>query len=350
MADISARGITEANNANIWKLFTDFYSMAEDGTEVWLMAFAPTVTLTDMLDKDNATGYATKLIIAAGGRIRGLLATRNPSGTYNPTVTNGLDADVHTAVVKAHALAGWAKEVMAPIFVVIEGKKFSGTASQLTDYTQASYNRVAVLIGDTVTGGDNACMGLLGGRIASTPVQRHIGRVKDGPIASLTAYIKDTTVELADPESIHNKGYITLRKFVGRGGYFFSDDVMCTLPTDDYHTLTARRTIDKAYRIAYDAMLNELLDEMPVNDDGSIAVTRAKSIETRVENAVINSMTVNGELGNDPGNPNDTGVSCFIDHTQNLVATGQLDVTLQVKPFGYARYIEVSLGFKTITS
>jgi hypothetical protein len=323
--------------------------MAETGTEVWLMAFAPTVTLTDMLDPLNVTGYATKLIIAGGGRIRGIIATKNPTG-YSPTITGGLDTDVHTAVPKAQLLAEWAKDIMAPIFVLIEGKSFSGTASALTNYTQSNFNRVGILIGDTVTGGTSACMGILAGRIASIPVQRHIGRVKDGPIASLTAFIKTTVVELADPESIHNYGYITLRKFVGRNGYFFSDDVMCTLPTDDYHTLTARRTIDKAYRIAYDTMLNELLDEMPVNDDGTIAVTKAKSIETKVENAIINSMTVNGELGNDPGNANDTGVSCYIDHTQNLVATGVLNVTLQVKPFGYAKYITVSLGFKTLTS
>ena len=342
-------GITTANNANIVKFFSDFYAMAPDGTEVWLMGFADTVTLTNMVDKDVSTN-GKALLLAANGRLRGLIVCRTPAVGYTPTITAGLDADVAAAVVKAQVLAAYtADTLMAPIFVMLEGRSYSGVSTALTDMSLDTKNRVGIFIGDTVTSSANACMGLLAGRIASIPVQRNIGRVKDGSIASLTAYIYDKKVEQEDTTVIHDKGYITLRTFVGRSGYFFTDDHLCTLSTDDYHTLTARRTIDKAYRIAYDTLLGELLDEIPVNDDGTIAITKAKSIETKVENAIINSMTINGELGNDPGNQNDTGVSCFIDHTQNLVSTNQLDVVVKVKPFGYAKYIDVKLGFKTLT-
>ncbi|MEI6683432.1 MAG: DUF2586 family protein [Bacteroidota bacterium] len=342
-------GITDANNPAIVKFFSDFYAMAPSGTEVWLMGFADTVTLTNMCDV--ATSNAKLLLLAANGRLRGLIVVRTPAVGYTPTITAGLDGDVATAVVKAQALAQWSVDTLkAPIFVLIEGRSYSGVPTALTDMTLASYNRVGVFIGDTVASSDDACMGLLAGRIAGIPVQRNIGRVKDGPVASLTAYLYDKKVEQADPGSVHDKGYITLRTFVGRSGYFFSDDVLCALPTDDYHNLTARRTVDKAYRIAYNTLLLELLDEIPVNADGTMAVTKAKSIETKVENAIINSMTNNGELGNDPGNQNDTGVICFIDHTQNIVATSQLNVTLQVKPYGYDRYINVNLGFQTVSA
>jgi hypothetical protein len=343
-------GITVANNPNIVKIFSDFYAEAEEGTEVWLMAFANTVTLAQMVDSTIAAN-GKALVLAANGRLRGLIVARTPAGGYTPVVTAGIDSDVAAAVLAAQTLAEWAATtLMAPLFVMIEGRAYTGVPANLTDQGTLTKNRVGILIGDTVISSDNACMGLLAGRIASIPVQRNIGRVKDGALATLTAYLKDKTVEQADPGSVHDKGYITLRNFVGRTGYFFSDDHLCTLPTDDYHTLTARRTVDKAYRIAYDTLLNELLDEIPVNDDGTIAATKAKSIETKVENAIINSMTVNGELGNNPGDQNDTGVSCYIDHTQNLVSTNQLNVVVKVKPFGYAKYIDVKLGFKTLTS
>jgi hypothetical protein len=343
-------GITVANNPNIVKLFSDFYAEAEDGTEVWLMAFANTVTLAQMVDSTIAAN-GKALVLAANGRLRGLIVARTPAGGYTPTVTTGLDSDVAAAVLAAQTLAEWAATtLMAPLFVIIEGRAYTGVPANLTDQGTLTKNRVGILIGDTVISSDNACMGLLAGRIASIPVQRNIGRVKDGALATLTAYLKDKTVEQADPGSVHDKGYITLRNFVGRAGYFFSDDHLCTLPTDDYHTLTARRTVDKAYRIAYDTLLNELLDEVPVNDDGTIAITKAKSIETKVENAIINSMTINGELGNNPGDQNDTGVICFIDHTQNLVNTNLLNVVVKVKPFGYPKYIDVQLGFKTLTA
>lgn len=343
-------GITTSNNANIVKLFSDFYSIAPEGTEVWLMAFANTVTLTQMVDKDEAAN-GKALILAANGRLRGLIVARTPDQSYTPTITHGIDADVETAATKAQALAEWATtSLYAPLFVMIEGRAYSGVASALTHMTEASFDRVGILIGDTVSDSKNACMGVLAGRIAATAVQRNLGRVKDGPVLTSQVYLADKKVEQADPAAIHDLGYITFRTFVGRSGYFFADDPLCTLATDDYRSLTARRTIDKAYRIAYNTLVEELLDEVPVNDDGTIAAPRAKAIETKVENAVINSMTVNGELGNNPGDPQDNGVSCYIDHTQNLVSTEQLDVVLRVKPFGYPKTIDVKLGFKTLTT
>jgi len=342
-------GITAVNNANIVKFFSNFFTMAGDGTEVWLMAFADTVPLTDMLDVTITTN-AKALIQAANGRLRGLIATRTPATGYAPTVTHAIDDDVYTAQVKAQALAEWATTtLMAPLFVIIEGRSYTGVASDLTDQTASAYNRVGIFIGDTVTNSGNACMGMIAGRIASVPVMRNIGRVKDGPIASLVAFIKDKSVEKADPGSIHDKGFITLRTFVGRNGYFFSDDILCTKVTDDYRSLTARRTIDKAYRIAYDTLLEELLDEIPVNEDGTLQVPLVKSWQAKVENSIALQMTANRELSSDITNPNDRGVECYIDATQNVVSTSRINIKVRVRPFGYSRYIDVYLGFKAVT-
>lgn len=342
-------GITAANNANIDKIVSEFYSIAPEGTKLWLMGLANTVTLEDMCDKDES--YAKKLLLEAQGEIRGLLISRTPAAQYTPTVTHGVDADVEAAIVKAQVLATYAADTLfAPVFVLIEGRSFSGTASALTDLKTGSDNRCGVVIGDTEEDSEAAAMGIIGGRIASTPVHRKMQRVRDGALPVTAIYIKDKKAEVADVESIHDKGYITFRTFQGRSGYFIAGDPLATLPTDDYCTLSARRTIDKAYRIAYQSMLDELSDEVPVNDDGTIAVTRAKSLESKIERSIISSMTASGELGNDPGNPADTGVVAFIDRTQNLVSTGKLVLSLKVKPYGYASYIDVKLGFKTVSA
>jgi hypothetical protein len=341
-------GITEANNANIVKVVGDFYDMAEEGTELWIQGCANTVTLEDMCDKDEA--HASNLIIASNGRVRGIIASRTPAGAYVPTVTHGIDADVEAALIKAQALGEWAAVTrFAPVFVMIEGRSFSGVASALTDLTLSDYNRVGVFIGDTVASSGNACMGILAGRIASIPVQRNLARVKDGALPVTSAYIHDKKVELADSESIHDKGYMTLRTFVGRNGYFFTDDYLATKVADDYRSLTARRTIDKAYRIAYDTMLEQLLDEIPVNDNGTMQLTMIKSWQGLVENAIALQMTANGELSADVTNPKDRGVECYIDPTQNIVSTSLINIKVRVRPFGYGRYIDVYLGFKTVT-
>ncbi|MFZ4545926.1 MAG: DUF2586 family protein [Bacteroidales bacterium] len=341
-------GITSVNNPGLYKLLNEFYAEAGDGTEVWLKAFADTVTMTEMITLATANGVQD-LLTLANGRMRGVIVHRTPASGYTPTITAGLDADVTTAIAAAQVTGLFATNTLkAPVFVLVAGLCYSGVPADLVALNTGSSNRVGVFIGDSVTG--NGCgIGLLAGRVARVPVQRNVGRVKDGAILGLTtAYLKDKKVEVADPESIHDKGYMTIRTHVGRSGYFFSDNPLATVISDDYNQLTARRTVDKAYRVAYDTLLNELSDEVPVTDAGKISPTYAKSIETKVENAIINTMTINGNLGRDPGNPKDNGVTCFVNTDQNIVATGVLKITVRVKPYGYAKYIEVELGFKTL--
>jgi len=342
-------GITQENNPGLHKLLAEFYAEAGDGTELWIKCFAETVKMTEMVDLATEDGVKS-LLTEANGRIKGLFVHYSSRMGQTITIENGLNSDVYTAIAKAQLTAAYATDTLkAPLFVVVAGLNYTGEATELTPLNTMQMNRVGVMIGDTRD--EKGCaLGLLAGRLARIPVQRNVGRVRDGAIATNGfAYIGSEPVETADIETIHDKGYITLRMHTGRAGYFFSDDPLATLPTDDYNHITARRTVDKAYRIAYDVLLGELLEEIPVSDQGQVSVTFAKSVETKVENAIINSMTSNSELGNDPANQNDTGIECLIDTNQNIVSTGFLKVGLRVKPYGYARYINVELGFKTIS-
>jgi hypothetical protein len=189
---------------------------------------------------------------------------------------------------------------------------------------------------------------MLLGRIARIPVQRHIGRVLDGSVKPLSVFIGDKTVEMADVETINNKGYITLRTFVGKSGYYFADDNLATEEGDDYRSIARRRTVDKAYRIAYATLLEFLNNEIPITESGGIMPAMAKSWESEVEAAIVSQMTAEGNLGVDTTDPNDKGVKCFIDYNQNVAATGKIEISLKVKPYGYAKYIDVKLGFMAI--
>lgn len=349
-ADLADLGIDADNNPAIEKIVREFYAEAEDGTEVWLMAFPETTLMSEIADKtqDNAV----KLINHVNGKLRGLFISRNPGTGYTTTVTDGLDSDVALAIANAQALAEWATDSkFAPIFVVIEGYDYQGTAGDLADLTDGTTNnRVSVMIGDTVSGSKNAAIGTLAGRLASIPVQRNIARVKSGPLHFLTGYIGDQKAEVADVAGLNDKGYITFRTFIGRAGYFFNDDFTATAATDDYSHLTARRTIDKAYRVAYNTLLDYILDDVPVNSDGTLQVSLIKSWQGSVESAIALSMTANGELSADSTNPDDRGVKCYIDPAQNVVSTSKVEVTISVRPFGYPRYIDVKLGFEAVAA
>jgi len=347
--NLTELGITEANNPTIYKAVKEFYTEAPTGSKLWIYGVADTVKLTDMVDITGVHGK--KILNAANGEINILMLSKKDASGYTPTVTDGLDSDVYAAITKAQELAEWATdEKFAPCMVVIPGRHYSGTPSDLADLGEKTDNRVCVLIGDSIKGSTDAAVGLLAGRISVIPVQRSIARVKSGAIGVDTLYIGIDQPEFANPEVIHDAGFITFRTFVGKAGYYFTDDKLATDPTEDYALIPRRRTIDKAYRIAYQTLMNELNDEIPVTDTGTIPAAIVKNMQNVVETAIVNTMTANGELGNDPTDPNDVGVQCYIDHTQNVVQTGQLKVKVRIKPFGYPKYIDVYLGFQTATT
>ena len=203
-------------------------------------------------------------------------------------------------------------------------------------------------MGSTEKEDKGASLGILAGRIASIPVQRNAGRVRDGALRPETFYLAGKPIEEVQSEIIelYEKRYITFRRYVGRTGYFIADDNLATSPTDDYAQIANRRVIDKAYRLCYDSLLDLMLDELELNEDGTLQAPIIKAWEQKVEDAINRSMTASGELSSEDGE----GCRCIIDPKQNVVATSKIELTLKVRPHGYARYIDVALGFLVTAS
>ena len=346
-ADLLKRGITsEENDPNklIDKCVREIYSEAPNGTKVWLMGVSNITTQEDMCD---VNGVAKNLLIAARGAINILVIKCEADDTI--ATTYGIYTGLPNAINKAQALAEWATtDLFAPCFVLLEGRGYTGDASQLAPLSERDDNRVAVVIGDTEQESKGAAVGLLAGRLAAIPVQRSCARVKDGSITSTEMYIAGVVAENGNPGLIHDAGYIVPRTFVGKADYFWSDDKLATAVSDDYALIPRRRVIDKAYRIAYQTLIDELNDEIPVTSEGKIPLSICKFIQDKVETAIISTMGADGNLGSDPSDANDTGVVCYIDPDQNIVATSKYEVSLKVRPFGYAKYIDVKLGFQTV--
>lgn len=338
--DSSATGA----NAGLYKTVKEFYSEAPTGSKLWVMGVASSVKMPDLTDKTK--GHIKPLLEAARGAVNILMVKAYPTGT--PTLSGSVDQDLATVVANLQALGEeWTESRYAPFLSVVEALHYNGTASGLPDLGERSDNRVAVVLGDTVSGSKGAAIGLVAGRLAALPVQRSLARVRSGAIKSEEMYIGSVAAELGDPDVCHDLGYIVPRTFVGKSGYYWSDDKLATAVSDDYGTIARRRTIDKAYRIAYKTLVDEIAEEVPVNAEGKLAAYHCKSVETSVESAVVNSMTSEGNLGNDPEDASDLGVQCYIDPDQNIMATSRLEVSLKVKPYGYSKYIDVKLGFKT---
>ena len=338
--ELDSLGVTAENNPRLYKHVQDFYTEAEEGTKLVIFPVDKAKTFTELCDKD--TGAIKELITAENGALRGIFVAGD--GREATITTNGLDNDLFTALPKAQQLAEWATtSLYAPLFVILEGRGYKDSA--VKDLHKEAYNRVGVLIGDTVKASEGAAVGLMAGRLATLPVQRNIARVKNGALKPVAMFIGEKPVEenASAVSDLYDAGYITPRKYVGKAGYFFTDDRLACEQTDDYAHITARRTIDKAYRIAYAALLELMMDELSVNEDGTLQNGIIMAWQQMMENAVNRAMTAAGELSADADG---TGCKAYIDPTQNVLSTSKIELTLKVRPFGYARYVDVKLGFQ----
>jgi hypothetical protein len=339
LSDADTLGITAGNNSLLYQTVKDFYTEAQEGTQVYVIGYPDTLKMSDVLNKENP--YLRNVIEATNGELRGFAVTSVSDGKEN--ITNALDSNIPVALLNAQTLGEWSRTTRyAPVFFILDGLKFNGNASDLKDLKTHSYYRAAVVIGSITAGAANQAVGLVAGRIASGSIDRNIGRVADGALNVLTMFAGETPIELADTETIYNLSYITFRTFTGISGYFISDDLTATKETDDYNHLTAVRTIDKAARIAYAVLVQQLLDKVQVKSDGTMLQPVIVSWQQILENAIASNMTANGELSDDGG---DNGVEVYIDPSQDVLATSTINVEIRVRPFGYARYIKVLLGF-----
>ena len=326
----------DSNNAvQAYQQIAAFYNRAGNGRELWIYCVDKGTLQSAALD--NTGNEATKLLDAAGGRIKMLGCTSETSA--DTTATGGLDADVATAIVNADVLAKAYAAKNMPVRVIVEGRAYDGTAANLADLTENTNNRVGVYLGSDDGQNGNATVGRLLGRLASVPPQRSAGRVKDGDIGLVNCYLSDGTsvrdIPLAELASIAAKGYIVPRYYLqGKSGFFFSNPVTASAATDDYHTITNGRVIDKMHSIAYSTYLEEILDDVEVDQATGYLLPEVVGDYRNTIRTAINLQMAN-EI---------SGVVVDIDPAQNIISTDKLVVGLRAVPKGYTKTIEVQLG------
>lgn len=332
-----AMGIASTGtNVFAYKHISDFYDKAGKGAELWFMLVPQAVSMKEMADKDLE--YGKKLLSDAKGAIR-VIGFVKKAGTTE-TITNGFDADVDLALIKAHALCEDFSSRYKYVRAVVSGNKFNGTVADMKDYSTTTLNRAAVYFANN-DGSEEASIGMLLGHLASIPVQRKLSRVKDGAVELLNAYFTNgEPVESLDSawDAIDNKHYIFLRSFPNRSGYFFTSDKTCTMANDDFNSLARGLVMDKVCLLSYAVLTEELSDEVPVTASGTIHPAVIKSWQNAVEKDIKANMTDNGEL---------SGFSAYIDENQSVLTTNNVDIALKPVPVGYSDSITANIGFAT---
>ena len=146
-----------------------------------------------------------------------------------------------------------------------------------------------------------------------------------------------------DLDALNDKGYLFFRKFVGRSGSYLNDTFSATVLTSDYAYIENNRTIQKAERLLYAALLPEINSPLNVNPaDGTLDVSTIGYFESLCDKTLRENMLANGELSGDEENP---GYTITIDPEQDVLGSGVLEVAVKLVPVGVAREIIVTLGF-----
>ncbi len=338
-----ALGINESydtmNTVDTFRQISDFYAQAGEGAELWIMLIAKTTSLQDALDYNE--GIINKLIDASAGKIRILGGSRVPQTGYVESNTNdGFDLDAVNSVISANLTIIHYKEQKKPLVILIGGRNYSGTVADLLDLHTFNTTGVAVVLAGIGSTKKNAAIGLALGRLARVPVMRNIGRVRDGDLGINEAYLTNgLSIESqeADLSSIHDKGYIVFRSFVGKAGYFFTDDPTACSIADDLQGIARTRVINKAIDLAYAYFVNEINDEIPLKTDGTLETGYVKGLEAGISSLINNAMTSQSEI---------SSVSAYINPAQNVLATNALAVQIRIVPVGYSKAINIDLGFE----
>lgn len=359
LADCTQLGIIDTvNNHFFYKFLFDFFQAAGNGTKLWIFPFSRAELMSAQFTPDiSGIAPVQKMLDVANGEIRGLFTCWNPENTITLTEENGLDEDVWATKTAAQTFCeNYTAEKKSPVWVVIEGYNFTGDHADLPDLETMTDNRCEIFIGNTEqrtgpTSAKGATLGAYAGRLAQGKVSTNPGRVKDGALYDVQVYIKDTPVENYDVTSIHDKGYVTFRRHPKKSGYYITNCPMATSATDDYHLLTHRRVIDKAYIIGYGVASQELLEDFPLTSSGTIDPIYAKQLEQNIINAVFVAMTLNDELSYDKTNATDKGCICKVDLTHPVGSTGTIKFeSFAVAVRGYAEMIIIPLGFVPLTT
>ena len=151
--------------------------------------------------------------------------------------------------------------------------------------------------------------------------------------------LSDTLLSDSAIDSINTKRHIFGRSFVGYSGTFFNDNHTAITATSDYAYMSDNRTIDKAIRGLYIALVPYLASRIQFNADGTMSDNTISFFQNECLQ-VLYQMAREGDLSTV------TDEDVYIDPSQLVKTTSKLIINVELNIVGIARNIEVPISFK----
>lgn len=334
-ADLAKLGIDATTNPLAYKEIVAFYAQAGEGAELHLLVVSEATTLAQMCD--TVEGSPLRRLVDAGqGRIRLVGVNKIAPVEYEADTTQGIDRDAIAAAEKAQAVVQSYAERVMPFRVLLAAPAFDAECENLFQPRQASYNAVGFVLASDDAANRTAAIGLVLGRAASLSVHQSLGRVKNGAIGTAIYLTDGTTYATADgwADRLHDAGYIIPIAYPRKNGAYLNGDPTAAPVTDDYAQLRYGRVIDKVRIIVYDTFIDEVLDTVDADSDGTLTSGQCVSYAAMIDNAVMTQME--GEI---------ESFACSIDKSQNILSSERIEVSAEIQPKGVVSTFNITLGF-----
>lgn len=340
----------DTNKVLVHYHISEFFRINPNGI-LHIMGVSQSVTMTQMCDKANQ--YLKKLLTDAEGKIRQAGVIRNPATGYTPTITTGFDADVWTAIAKADQLSLEEETYYRPVDIIIEGKYMTGATSTVLDLHTLDHSNVSVIaladndisVSKTEYTG-YASVGTVLGCISLASVNENIGWAEKFNIQSsadarfinvgLSSGLPLNSYSDTAQETLSDKGYIMPELIIGEAGVFINDSFTCVALDDDFSYIENNRVIKKAIRLVYKALAPKVKRPTKVDKNTGYLPSEVIKYYQSVAKSAMEVLLRNNEASD---------VDAFMDPKQNLLATNELVVEVEVIPTGTARKIRVPIGF-----
>lgn len=319
---------------NMYYILETFFN-ANPTAKVWLGIY-------DFTSAWDATKIAT-MQTTSGGEIRQM-------GIWLNKGLDGVSTIISTSQTQIDDQASKHKP-LSVVFALQPGT--IATASDLISLRSLASRSVSVTISNAY-GTDERGYNLKGiTGTYPTDLGSVLGHVSRSKVSYSIAWVEKNITQFADtmlvtgehfldiedgviPSEIFTKGYIFERSYIGYSGFYFDNAAVADAFTSDFDSIQRSRTIDKAARLAYTALLPYLSSPVTLDPTAGTLSKQSIGVFTKAVASQLDNMTVNNEL---------SGSSVFIDPTQNLLSTKNLIVAVTLVPVGSADTITVNIGY-----
>ncbi len=307
-----------------------------------VLTFASTFAATDTYEIKTGTATYSNSDVTAACTV--LLADQSPWGLLQVVGagSNAAAAASLAAVVDAQLASGFTNFRYARGIVSCPTSESDSTvASAFANFVS---DRVMVCAGDILH--LSAISGRLIRRNLATVVATRLSDIapsidagNDDPGDELTAMPRVSAIyrdEFKTP-ALDAQRFCTLRTEVGDPGFFVTNPNMMAAPGSDYGLMQMGRVMDVACATTRQAMLPFLNSRITVDaSTGYIAPIWASRIEKRVQKILSAVLVAAGDAD---------AVTAVVTRNVNILSTKTIPITIGVVPHGYAKFINVTIGF-----